>query len=301
MKRSHAPLLAAAACLAALSSGCLAPRTAGLQYTEKTAGYSGNFRLDDAAFGIHLLVTDVLTEETPEGFLRVFVHAENADRSDFRCAWRIAWLDRSGFEMRHARAPWRELRLSGRDQADLEAICPILGAKGFRIHIRPQDDETRADEMERILTDALELMKTDEAFLAGYRQRVAASADGRPPLVAVTPFENNVLDGRGDAFAGNIRTVAETVLRKTTLFRVADDADTATLRNRNESMSALGEDSSLVDFAAGKKTAAPDYLLLGELRTPVSGDATRRALHLRILDAKNRETAWQEETEIPVR
>ena len=129
MKKSVAWLLAA--CGLAFCAGCLGPDTAGIALER------GRLVVEDRAFASRLELVENRTVQTDSGFLKAQVTLRNTQKRDARFQYRFTWKDRSGMTLKCAETLWTVLPLHGREEAVLEAICPVPGAADFRLVVRP--------------------------------------------------------------------------------------------------------------------------------------------------------------------
>ncbi len=138
MRRGHsmfgavgALVLAAMAALA-VGSGCLGPNTAGLSVER------GRLVMEDRAFALSLELVQDQTVRTEQGFLKAQVTLRNTQKGDACAQYRFTWKDCNGMTLKRAETLWTPLVLHGREEAVIEAICPVPGAADFRLVVRPQ-------------------------------------------------------------------------------------------------------------------------------------------------------------------
>ncbi len=124
-------LLAAVAALA-VGPGCLGPDTAGVSVEQ------GRLVVEDRAFASCLALVQDQTVRTEQGFLKAQVTVKNTRKRDARVQYRFTWKDRDGMTLKRAETLWTPLVLHGREEAVVEAICPVPGAADFRLVVRPQ-------------------------------------------------------------------------------------------------------------------------------------------------------------------
>lgn len=129
MKKSMAWLLAA--CGLAFCAGCLGPNTAGI------AAEQGRLVVEDRAFASRVELVQDQTVMLDGGFLKAQVTLKNTQKRDVRFQYRFAWKDRDGMTLKNAGTLWTVLPLHGREEAVIEAICPVPGAADFRLVVRP--------------------------------------------------------------------------------------------------------------------------------------------------------------------
>ena len=122
-----AVLVAAAVC----AGGCLSSATSGVRIE------NGIVSTRNPAFASHFRLTREASVETPEGFLRVQIRVENLERGDRALQYHFIWLDEHGMTLTSARSMWTALTLHGREVKELEAVCPVPGAKDIRVDLRP--------------------------------------------------------------------------------------------------------------------------------------------------------------------
>lgn len=124
-------LLAAVAALA-VGSGCLGPNTAGISAEQ------GRLVVEDRAFASRLELVQDQTVRTEQGFLKAQVTLKNTQKRDACAQYRFTWKDRDGMTLKRAETVWTPLVLHGREEAVIEAICPVPDAADFRLVVRPQ-------------------------------------------------------------------------------------------------------------------------------------------------------------------
>ena len=129
--KQHTFISFALALSVAVLSGCLPPPTSGLRIND------GTIVSTNPAFASHFKAHRDTCVETPEGFLRVQVRLENLERADRQLQYRFQWIDDDGMDITSAKPLWKILTLHGRDIVELEAVCPVKGAKDFRLALRP--------------------------------------------------------------------------------------------------------------------------------------------------------------------
>ena len=122
------------AAIAALAfcAGCLGPRTAGISAEQ------GRLEVEDRAFASRLELLQDQTVLTDQGFLKAQVTLKNMQKRTARAQYRFTWKDRNGMTLKRAETLWTPLELHGREEAVIEAICPVPGAADFRLVVRPQ-------------------------------------------------------------------------------------------------------------------------------------------------------------------
>ena len=120
--------------LLACCAGCLAPKTAGVSVER------GHLIVEDRAFSSRIELVEDKTKMVGfgNGFLKTQVTLRNRDRRDFTCQYRFTWKDADGMTLKSAETVWNPLPLHGREEAVLEAVCPVPGAADFRLVVRPE-------------------------------------------------------------------------------------------------------------------------------------------------------------------
>ena len=123
------PLVPVLACCA----GCLSPVTAGV------SAERGRLTVEDRAFAYRLEIVEDKTKtiDLGDGFLKAQVTLRNRERRDAELQYRFTWKDKDGMTLKSATTVWTPLPLHGREEAVLEAICPVPGAADFRLVVRP--------------------------------------------------------------------------------------------------------------------------------------------------------------------
>ena len=119
--------------LLACCAGCLAPKTAGV------SAERGRLVVEDRAFASRIELVEDRTKviDLGDGFLKTQVALRNRDSRDFTCQYRFTWKDADGLTLKSAESVWTPLPLHGREEAVLEAVCPVPGAADFRLVVRP--------------------------------------------------------------------------------------------------------------------------------------------------------------------
>ena len=119
--------------LLACCAGCLAPNTAGV------SAERGRLEIADRAFATRIELVEDKTKriELGNGFLKTQVTLRNRDSRDFTCQYRFTWKDADGMTLTSAETLWTPLPLHGREEAVIEAVCPVPGAADFRLVVRP--------------------------------------------------------------------------------------------------------------------------------------------------------------------
>lgn len=117
--------------LAALCAGCLSSSTAGV------SAERGRLSVEDPAFASRLELVRDQTVMLDGDFLKAQVTLRNRDHRDFTCQYRFTWKDSDGLTLKSAATIWTPLPLHGREEAVLEAVCPVPGAADFRLVLRP--------------------------------------------------------------------------------------------------------------------------------------------------------------------
>lgn len=119
--------------LFACCAGCISPVTAGV------SAERGHLVVEDRAFAsrIELLEDKTALVDFGNGFLKTQVTLRSRDRRDLTCQYRFTWKDKDGLTLESAATVWTPLPLHGREEAVLEAVCPVPGAADFRLVVRP--------------------------------------------------------------------------------------------------------------------------------------------------------------------
>lgn len=114
-------------------AGCLAPNTAGV------SAERGRLEIADRAFASRVRLVEDRTKliDFGNGFLKVQVTLRNSERRDVDLQYRFTWKDADGMTLTSAETLWTPLPLHGREEAVLEAVCPVPGAADFRLVVRP--------------------------------------------------------------------------------------------------------------------------------------------------------------------
>ncbi len=117
--------------LLALCAGCIAPTTAGVSVDQ------GHLTVESASFASRVELVRYQTKRIAGDFLKVQVSLRNRENRDADCQYRFAWKDVDGMTIKSAETVWNPLPLHGREEAVLEAVCPVPGAADFRLVVRP--------------------------------------------------------------------------------------------------------------------------------------------------------------------
>ena len=120
-----------AACGLTFCAGCLGPNTAGLSVER------GRLVVEDRAFASRVELVQDQTVMLDGGFLKAQVTLRNTRKRNERFQYRFTWKDRNGMTLKRAETLWTVLPLHGREEAVLEAICPVPKAVDFRLVVRP--------------------------------------------------------------------------------------------------------------------------------------------------------------------
>ena len=124
-------ILSAVLLLALCAGGCL---------TRQSAGFSaeqGILQVEDPVFAKRLQVVQDQSVMDDRGFLKAQVTLKNAGTRDATFQYRFTWKDRDGMTLKGADTLWTVLPMHGREEAVLEAVCPVPGAADFRLVVRP--------------------------------------------------------------------------------------------------------------------------------------------------------------------
>ncbi len=122
--------IATFAIAAALSVGCLSPKTAGIS-AEK-----GILKIEDRGLASHVELVQDQTKVIDGGFLKAQVTIRNTDKRDFECQYRFSWKDKDGLTLKGAETLWMALPLYGREESVIQGISPVPGAADYRLVIR---------------------------------------------------------------------------------------------------------------------------------------------------------------------
>ncbi len=117
--------------LLSLCAGCLAPATDGVSVDQ------GRLTVESPSFASRIELVQSQTKRIEGGFLKVQATLRNRERRDSDCQYRFAWKDSDGMTIKSAETVWKPLPLHGREEAVLEAVCPVPGAADFRLVVRP--------------------------------------------------------------------------------------------------------------------------------------------------------------------
>lgn len=117
-----------------LSAGCLGPTTSGV------AAEQGRLTVENRAFASNVELVQDQTVFTDSGFLKAQVTLRNTSKRNLRAQYRFTWKDRDGLTLKNAETPWMPLEMHGREEAVLEAICPVPKAADFRLTVRPPEN-----------------------------------------------------------------------------------------------------------------------------------------------------------------
>ena len=119
--------------LPALFSGCLSPVTSGI------SAEGGRLAVENRALASRIEILEDKTKliEVGNGFLKAQVTLRNRDSRDFSGQYCFTWKDRDGLTLKSAETVWTPLLLHGREEAVLNAVCPVPHAADFRLVIRP--------------------------------------------------------------------------------------------------------------------------------------------------------------------
>lgn len=117
-----------AACAA---GGCLTRQSAGV------AAERGVLQVEDPVFAKRLRVVQDQTVMGAGGFLKAQATLKNEGTRDATFQYRFTWKDRDGMTLKGADTLWTVLPMHGREEAVLEAVCPVPGAADFRLVVRP--------------------------------------------------------------------------------------------------------------------------------------------------------------------
>jgi uncharacterized protein YcfL len=96
--------------------------------------------VENRAFASRVEVLRDQTVFTDEGFLKAQVTVRNTSKRDTRALYRFTWKDRDGLTLKNADTRWMPLTLYGREEAVIEAICPVPKATDFRLVLRPAEN-----------------------------------------------------------------------------------------------------------------------------------------------------------------
>ena len=119
----------------ACCAGCLSPKTAGL-----SAG-KGVLMVEDRAFASRIELLQDRTTVIAGGFLKAQVTVRNTNKRNFNCQYRFVWKDKDGLTLKAAETLWTPLMLHGREDTDIQGICPVPRAADYRLVIRPAADK----------------------------------------------------------------------------------------------------------------------------------------------------------------
>ncbi len=70
------------------------------------------------------------------GFYHVQVTVKNETIEDFRCQYRITWLDQNGLAVTHVPTPWKDIMFHGKETKVINEVCPLASAKNYRLTVR---------------------------------------------------------------------------------------------------------------------------------------------------------------------
>lgn len=115
-------------------AGCLGPTTSGV------AAERGRLTVENRAFASRLEVVQDQTVFTDNGFLKAQVTLRNTTKRNLRAQYCFTWKDRDGLTLKNAATPWMPLAMHGREEAVLEAVCPVPKAADFRLVVRPAEN-----------------------------------------------------------------------------------------------------------------------------------------------------------------
>ena len=115
----------------AICAGCLSPVTSGV------SAEGGRLSVENRAFASRLEIVRDQTTMSDKGFLKAQVTLRNRESRSAAMQYRFVWKDSSGMVMKSAETVWTPLPLHGREEAVLEAVCPVPGAADFRLVVRP--------------------------------------------------------------------------------------------------------------------------------------------------------------------
>ncbi len=116
---------------AALCAGCLSSSTAGV------SAERGRLSVEDPAFASRIELVQDQTVVLDGGFLKAQVTIRHRERHDATVQYRFTWKDKDGLTLKSAATVWTPLLLHGREEAVIEAVCPVPGAADFRLALRP--------------------------------------------------------------------------------------------------------------------------------------------------------------------
>lgn len=117
--------------LLSLCAGCIAPATDGVSVDQ------GRLTVESPSFATRIELVQFQTKRIEGDFLKVQVSLRNRDTRDFTCQYHFTWKDADGMTIKAAETVWKPLPLHGREEAVLEAVCPVPGAADFRLVVRP--------------------------------------------------------------------------------------------------------------------------------------------------------------------
>lgn len=117
--------------LALCAGGCLSRQSAGVAVEQ------GVLQVEDPLFAERLQLVQDQTLMLDGGFLKAQVTLRNTGMRDATFQYRFVWKDRNGMALKNAETLWTALPLHGREEAVLQAVCPVPGAADFRLVVRP--------------------------------------------------------------------------------------------------------------------------------------------------------------------
>jgi hypothetical protein len=158
-------------------------------------------------------------------------------------------------------------------------------------------DSLTASERSRLVTEAVSRLLTDPMFTVRYSEKCKIRGNGKLPLVAIAPLENNVPDGRSDAAAmGQFSKELMVALRKTGKFDLLDDLANPALMNRITSGNNDGESASAAQSFGDYDP--PDFYLTGDVRRFLDDGIYTHCLNLQMLDTSTRRVFWSDTAKI---
>ena len=121
-------------CFIFCSCGTLAPVTSGI--TLDTLD-NGIVQIENATFSEYIEMVEERSIVTEGDFLKIQIKVKNKYEKDLSIQYQFVWYDKDGMVMNEATQAWKVAMFVGREEGVLQGICPLAGAKEFKLIIRP--------------------------------------------------------------------------------------------------------------------------------------------------------------------
>lgn len=118
-------------CFISLIMGCIAPTTSGI------AVEKGIVAIESNSFASFVELVEERTTVLDGDFLKTQITIKNKYGKDLSIQYQFVWYDKDGMVMNEATQAWKVAMFVGREEGVLQGICPLAGAKEFKLIIRP--------------------------------------------------------------------------------------------------------------------------------------------------------------------